>query len=168
MRQSFVLVAVFMLFTLGCTAAVDPSGQGIDLEAERALLLETDRAQAMAYSTSDTPLDTIFAAFTDDARVLAPGTPIAEGWEASRALFARLEALPGYSLEYSPTMADVGGAAELGYTIGTYHMNLPSGDGTIANIEGKYLTIWKRQADGNWKIAVDMFNTDGPSVPATE
>lgn len=121
MRQLFMLVAVILLSTLGCTSAVETSGQVIDLEAERTLLLETDRTQAEAYSTSDTPLDTIFASFADDARVLAPGMPMAEGWEASRAVFAELEALPGYSLEYSPGIADVGAGADLGYTIGTYH-----------------------------------------------
>ncbi len=168
MRQIIVLVAVILLLTLGCTSAVETSGQDIDLEAERTVLLETDRTQSEAYSTSETPLDTIFSSFTDDARVLAPGIPMAEGWEASRAVFAKLEALPGYSLEYSPAIADVGGAADLGYTIGTYHMKLPGSDGSIAEIDGKYLTIWKRQPDGNWKIAVDMFNANGPPVPATE
>ncbi len=168
MRQLLVLVAVILLLTLGCTAAVETSGQDINLEAERALLLETDRALAEVYSTSETPLDTIFASFTDDARVLAPDIPMAEGWDASRAVFAKLEALPGYSLKYSPAIADVGGAADLGYTIGTYHMKLPGSDGSIVEIDGKYLSIWKRQPDGNWKIAVDIFTTDGPPVPATE
>ena len=168
MRQLLVLVAVILLLTAGCSAAVENSGKGTDLEAERALLLETDRRLAEAYSTSETPLDTIFASFTDDSRVLAPDIPMAEGWEASRAVFAKLEALPGYSLKYSPVMADVGGAADLGYTIGTYHMKLPDSDGNIVEIDGKYLSLWKRQPDGNWKIAVDMFNADGPPVPANE
>lgn len=168
MRQFLVLVAVILLLTAGCTAAVETSGKGTDLEAERALLLETDRRLAEVYSTSETPLDTIFASFTDDSRVLAPDIPMAEGWEASRAVFAKLEALPGYSLKYSPVMADVGGAADLGYTIGTYHMKLPDSDGNIVEIDGKYLSVWKRQPDGNWKIAVDIFNADGPPVPANE
>ena len=168
MRQSLTLVAVILLLTLGCTAAVENSGQELDLEAERTLLLETDRALAEAHSTSDTPLDTVFASFADDVRVLAPDIPIAQGWEASRAVFAKLEALPGYSLKWSPTLANVGGAADLGYTIGTYHMKLPDSDGNLVEIDGKYLSLWKRQPDGNWKIAVDMFNTDGPPAPATE
>ena len=168
MRQLFVLVTVILLLGLGCTATVENSGQEMDLAAERALLLETDRAQAEAYSTSETPLDTIFSSFAADARVLAPGIPIAEGWEASRAVFAELEALPGYSLEYSPTIAEVGGAADLGYTIGTYQMTLPGSDGSIAEIDGKYLTIWRRQPDGQWNVAVDMFNANRPPAPATE
>ena len=168
MRQHCVLVAAILLFTLSCTTTVETSGRDIDLEAERALLLKTDRTLHEASSASETPLDTIFASFTDDARVLAPDIPIAEGWEASRAVFAKLEALRGYSLKYSPAIADVGGAADLGYTIGTYHMTLPDSDGGIIEIDGKYLSIWKRQSDGNWKIAVDMFNADGPPTPATE
>ncbi len=168
MRPRLVFVAVILLLTLGCTAAVETSRQDMDLEAERALLLETDRTLAEVYSASETPLDTIFASFTDDARVLAPDIPIAEGWEASRAVFAKLEALPGYSLKVVPAIADVGGVADLGYTIGTYHMKLPGSDGSIVEINGKYLSIWKRQPDGSWKIAVDMFNADGPPVPATE
>jgi len=168
MRHLIVSVCVILLLNLGCTPAVETSGQDIDLEAERAMLLETDRIQSEAYLTSETPLDTIFASFTDDARVLAPGIPMAEGWEASREIFAKLEALPGYSLKVFPAIADVGGAADLGYTIGTYHMKLPGSDGSIVEIDGKYLSIWKRQPDGNWKIAVDMFNADGPPVPETE
>ena len=93
---------------------------------------------------------------------------MAEGWEASRAVFAELEVLPGYSLEYRPVIAEVASAADLGYTIGTYHMTLPSSDGSIEEIDGKYMTVWKRQPDGTWKVAVDMFNADGPPVPATD
>ena len=64
--------------------------------------------------------------------------------------------------------AEVSSGADLGYTIGTYHMTLPGSDGSLDAIDGKYLTIWKRQSDGKWKVAVDMFNTNGPPVSATD
>jgi ketosteroid isomerase-like protein len=163
-----VLVTLILLLPIGCATAVESPTQEEDLEAERASLLDTDRALSEAYATSDTPLDTVFASFSDDARVLAPEAPIALGWEASRAVFANLEALPGYSLTWSPTTAEVGSGADLGYTIGTYHMQLPDGDGNVAEIDGKYLSIWKRQSDGRWKITVDMFNSNGPPVPVAE
>ena len=168
MRQPFILVTVMLLLAFGCTAPVETPRQEADLEAERGSLLEADRALAEAHSTSDKPLDTFFASFADDGRVLAPATPIAVGWEASRAVFAELEAVPGYSLAWSPTTADVGRGADLGYTIGTYHMQLPDDDGNVVEIDGKYLSVWKRQPDGSWKIAVDMFNSDGPPVSVPE
>ena len=33
--------------------------------------------------------------------------------------------------------------------------------GNPAAIDGKYMTVWTKQQDGTWKIAVDMFNVDG-------
>jgi ketosteroid isomerase-like protein len=32
--------------------------------------------------------------------------------------------------------------------------------------KGKYVEIWKKQPDGSWKCAVDMFNSDLPAAPA--
>jgi ketosteroid isomerase-like protein len=28
---------------------------------------------------------------------------------------------------------------------------------------GKYLAVWKKQADGSWKIEADMWNSDLPA-----
>ena len=30
---------------------------------------------------------------------------------------------------------------------------------------GKYLTVWKKQADGSWKVAVDAPSEDAPPAP---
>ncbi len=32
---------------------------------------------------------------------------------------------------------------------------------------GKYLTAWRKQADGEWKVTADIFNEDAPPA-ATE
>jgi ketosteroid isomerase-like protein len=168
MRRARVLVIAVFLLALGCTANVETSTKQpeLDLTAERASLLETDRRMSEAYATSEAPLEAIFSNFAPDSPVLAPDIPMVEGWEASRELFEKLEALPGYSLRFTPVSADVGGAADMGYTIGSYHMTLPDDDGNLVAIDGKYLSLWKRQPDGSWKIAVDMFNANGPPVPA--
>ena len=168
MRQLLVLVFAIPLSALACDAVTETTIQQVDLEAERTALMEKDRKLSELYTTGESPLDTFFASFADDGRVLAPSMPMVEGWEASRAVFAELEELPGYSLEYSPQMAEIGGAADLGYTIGTYHMTVPDSDGRLSEIEGKYMTIWRRQPDGKWKVAVDMFNADGPPVPVNK
>lgn len=39
----------------------------------------------------------------------------------------------------------------------------PPPKGTPVRDVGKYVTIWKRQADGSWKIFRDIANTDQPS-----
>jgi ketosteroid isomerase-like protein len=34
--------------------------------------------------------------------------------------------------------------------------------GTSVNDRGKYLEVWKKQADGTWKCVMDMWNSDLP------
>ncbi len=160
MRKLFAPTAVSLFLAIGCASVADPPVQELDLQAERAALLEVDRGVLEAYSTSDTPLDTLFSFFTDDAIVLPPGAPMARGKQESRAVFAALEAMPGYSLTWSASMADVGGVADLGYTIGTYHMAFQDPAGNPVEIDGKFMTVWKKQPDGTWRIAVDMFNAN--------
>jgi len=161
-----VVEAAIPLLVLGCASGAGTANQGVDLEAEGATLLDKDRSLAEAYVTGDDPLETWFASAADDLRLLAPDIPITVGREASRAVFEELEALPGYSLRYTPQMAEVSGTADLGYTIGTYQMTVPGADGELEEVTGKYLTVWRRQADGSWKAAVDMFNADKPSGSA--
>lgn len=154
--------------TAGCLllvamAAHAVAAQEVDQEAQAASLMEADRAMFEASSTSDSPLDALMAHFADDAKVLAPDAPMARGKEASRAVFAELYAMPGFSLTWKPTTADV--SADLGYTIGTYHMEFQGSEGGPVAIDGKYMTVWKKQSDGTWKVAVDMFNANGPPAP---
>jgi hypothetical protein len=52
----------------------------------------------------------------------------------------------------------------MGYTIGTYEMQMEGPDGPIT-IDGKYLTVWKRQPDDTWLVTADMFNANGPPTP---
>ena len=33
---------------------------------------------------------------------------------------------------------------------------------------GKILEIWKKQADGSWKCAVDTWNSDLPAAPPSK
>jgi ketosteroid isomerase-like protein len=164
MRQLVAVIAVSLFLGLGCAPAGGPSTNEVDLEAERASLLEADRAMFEATSTSDTPVDTVMTHFTDDANVLAPGAPMARGKEQSREMFAALYGLPGFSLSWTASIAEVGGAADLGYTIGTYHMEFQDPEGRPVEVDGKFMTVWKRQPDNTWKVAVDMFNDNGAAT----
>ena len=161
MRQSLLVTTFALCLILGCAAAVEPPAQVVDLEAERLALMAADDAFSEAVQASDDPMATLSAHLLDDANVLAPDMSMARGKEASMAIFAALEAFPEYSLRWKAEIAEVGGAADLGYTIGPYHMEFQDPDGNPVVIDGKFMTIWKKQPDGAWKIAVDMFNTDG-------
>jgi uncharacterized protein (TIGR02246 family) len=56
---------------------------------------------------------------------------------------------------------DVFGSGDIVYEIGTYNIVLrPAGMTEDINDHGKYLTVWQKQADGNWKIKTDTWNSD--------
>ena len=58
---------------------------------------------------------------------------------------------PGFQLQWKPLGADAAASGDLGYTWGQYEA-VPSGR------RGHYLTIWKRQKDGSWKVVADVGN----------
>ena len=56
--------------------------------------------------------------------------------------------------------AQVAAAGDVGYTTGAFGLQANG-----QTEKGKYVTVWKKQTDGSWKIAEDIFNTDtGPQV----
>jgi ketosteroid isomerase-like protein len=65
--------------------------------------------------------------------------------------------------EMTLTPVEIEGRGDLAYVKGTFTMTLtPSGaPGAITDV-GKYVEIRRRQADGSWLIALDIFNSDLP------
>ncbi len=160
MRFTPTLCSIALLAATGC--APPP----VDLDAERNALLAADQAWFQSYSSSESPADAFVAKVVDDAYLLAPDQPLVQGKAAIREMIAGLEATPGFSVTWEATVAEVGSGGDLGYTIGTYEMKMEGPDGPMS-VEGKYLTAWKKQADGSWMVTADMFNANGPPMPQT-
>ena len=99
--------------------------------------------------------------------VLPSNAAIATGHEAINKLFAGYFALPEFTIEWHPTKVEVARSGELGYTTGAYQMSFNDPAGKTIENRGKYVTIWKKQDDGKWKVAYDIFNSDLP-VPVNE
>ena len=99
--------------------------------------------------------DQLVAAFyAEDARLLPPNHPMITGRSQIRdALRGFLEAgLGGLAVEtYEIEIASSG---DLAYGIGTFSLARPVPD------RGKFIEIYRRQADGSWKCVADMFGSD--------
>jgi ketosteroid isomerase-like protein len=63
-------------------------------------------------------------------------------------------------LTWEPVGADISASGDLGYTYGTYEFHSKDKDGKPLVDYGKYTSIWKTQKDGNWKVVLDMGNTN--------
>ena len=155
MRTSIVCVAILSLALFGCAKKVD-------LDAARNAIRQADSDWAGTIAAKDA--DAFTAAMTSDAVLMAPNTPVVNGSDAIHAWVAQNMAMPGFSVVWTPTGADVGSSGDLGYSIGTYVYQMTMPDGSTITDTGKYATVWKKQADGAWKVAVDIFNSDIPMM----
>jgi ketosteroid isomerase-like protein len=70
-----------------------------------------------------------------------------------------------FSIAWQPTKVEAARSGDIGYSVGTYHVMFTGPDKKMIMDDGKYSTVWKKQADGSWKLAVDMFNSNTP-LPA--
>jgi uncharacterized protein (TIGR02246 family) len=146
---------VSLVLVAACTpkdAADKPFAHDPKAEAD---LMEADRA--FAQRTADRGIDGWLDLFAEDGVELPEGAPLARGKEEVRAVMAPLLSDPSNRLRWEPDEASVSRSGDLGYTLGhaTVSKVLPSGqEATLARL--KYATIWKRQADGHWKVAVDV------------
>ena len=101
--------------------------------------------------------DSLVRLYTEDAVVMPPHHPAVHGRTAIRSWFPSFPRVSRFSL----TIDESDGRADLAYVRGSYSMTLhPEGAPRPVEDAGKYIEIRKRQADGSWPIAADIFNSD--------
>ncbi|HEX2568526.1 MAG TPA: DUF4440 domain-containing protein [Polyangia bacterium] len=74
---------------------------------------------------------------------------------------------PDLRLSWSPEEAMAAASGDLGFTWGRWTLHGKNKDGSPREVHGKYVTIWKKQADGTWKFVLDTGQPDPAPVPAT-
>ena len=102
---------------------------------------------------------TLAGLYLEDAVLDPPNEPAAKGRAAIRAWFERFPPMTAFTLNN----VTVEGRDDMAYVHGTYTLTIapPGAPGPIKD-SGKYLEIRRRQPDGRWLIAVDIFNSDLP------
>ena len=95
-----------------------------------------------------------FASFiAEDARFYGGNAPI-DGRKAVVEAWSPFLDPSGPELSWEPKTVELSG--ELAYTTGSYELKTLGEDGTSVTGRGHYVTIWRRQADGTWKVALDI------------
>jgi len=149
MKIALLVIGVFMLtatMTLAGKPASPPAGSDVLLK------LESDFEKA----TAARGWDGFAEFFADDAADLQNGGPIVNGKQAIRENLGQWA--PGMSLTWKPVKAEMAASGDLGYTYGTFVFQTKDKEGKRVTHSGKYATIWKKQKDGSWKVAMDMGN----------
>jgi uncharacterized protein (TIGR02246 family) len=131
--------------------------------ADEATLRKLDDEWSKAAGAKD--VEKTISYYSDDAIVLPPNGPKLTGEEAFRSLWKSMIDAPGFGGGWNATKIEVARSGDLAYVTGNYELSANDAAGKRQTDKGKFLEVWKKQADGNWKCVVDMFSSDLP-VPA--
>ncbi len=133
------------------------------MEAAKAAIKKADVDFCKATAERDTKKASAFLA--DDITFFAGEK--ASGRETFLKTWAPFFTEGGPTLTWQPTFVDVAASGDLGYTIGTYEQKGKDAQGKPTAANGHYVTIWKKQADGNWKAALDIGTPPSPEKEKT-
>ncbi|HEX3131876.1 MAG TPA: nuclear transport factor 2 family protein [Thermoanaerobaculia bacterium] len=137
MRRAWILI----LLSLSAASIGLAAGTQADLDA----MLAADREFGSQSATK--PVKEVFLSHIADDSVLFRGGEAVQGkpWTAE-------QPSPPFKLFLRPAAAGIALSGDLGWTIDPYDLH-PDGSDEVHY--GEYLSVWKKQRDGRWLIAVN-------------
>jgi ketosteroid isomerase-like protein len=157
----FVIVGIICSGLMSCQ-----SGRGGLSKQDEAAIREHDADWVKIMNSGKPDWNAaVDAYYADDAKVLWPNAPAAVGRPAIKNAVAQFPPLK----EFKWDVISLEGQGDLAYVHGTYEMTMvPAGASTPVTDKGKGIEVFKKQADGTWKVIRDIWNSDqaGLVVPA--
>jgi ketosteroid isomerase-like protein len=154
MRSRFALFLLAVSLALFAAPAALAQAQTGDTSTLMKLESEFQKA------TAEKGWDGYASYFAEDGVELPNGESAVKGKQAVRKSLG--DWTPGMSLTWTPAGAGMAASGDLGYTYGEYTLKSKDKDGHPVVRYGKYMTVWKKQKDGSWKVAADMGNNAPP------
>jgi uncharacterized protein (TIGR02246 family) len=139
------------------SAASDGGASAALSASDSAGIAAADSAFQAAANSGDAAA--VAAVYASDASLLPPNLPVRRGRDAIRAFWGGM--LDAYSVTFEISPDIIEGRGDLAYSMGRYRFTaVPKAKSTpgIAD-EGKFVEILKKQPDGSWKYAVDIYNS---------
>ncbi len=153
MKHRLTALILFPLVAAACAPAVD-------VEADRAAIEAMREAEGAAVAAGDA--DALTNLHADDIVIMAPNEPIVSGRDAAREWANGFVATVSATID-SYTSDDIVIMGDVAIERYSGHLTLTpkdGGDAVAENIKGFH--IYRRQADGSWKMTHDIWNSDDP------
>ena len=148
--QRIIISIVFTLILGGC-------GRQMDRQNVKEELMNVDRAFSQLSSDKGS-IEAFYSYMADDGIVLPKkGHPVKK--DKYRKIISKENAADAKTiLTWEPILSEVSESKDIGYTHGKYELIISDSTGTKNTTYGYYITIWKKQTDGNWKFVFDAGN----------
>ena len=144
----------------GASEAAAPAGLSA---GDEAAVKAADKSWAKGANAGDAAA--VAGLYTSDATVMPPGQQSVQG-EGVKEFFNGFFNAMAVQVELNTSAVE--GRGDLAIARGTYKMTLtPKKPGAkpLPTDEGNYLEVLKKQGDGSWKIAYDIWNSSIPPKP---
>ena len=162
LKAKYAFMAGLSVLLLGCDSSTVPESSAPDKAAahEQAIRKTNDRWLALIRDHDAAAVSRLHAS---DGAMMAPSAPIAQGQPALEKAWDGLMQMPGFGLTFKADKIVVAKGGNMALDQGTYLLSLTGPNGPTKDI-GKYVVVW-RNIDGQWKVAADIFNSDGANAP---
>ena len=128
-----------------------------NLQAAADQIVKSDAAFAQSVAEKDR---TKFLSFIAEGTTFNGGAANElHGRDAVMKAWGDFFAPDGPTLSWTPTKGEVIGAGDVGYTTGRSVFRQRDASGKVTERRGQYVTIWRKQPDGSWKVVFDTGST---------
>ena len=106
--------------------------------------------------------DKVMTYYEADALEMPPNAPVIKGKEGILAFQQQMtkSGMKFNSVAFQTTELTADGKSA--YEIGTYDMTITMPPMGEMKDNGKYIALWRQQADGSWKVHAEMWSTNNP------
>jgi uncharacterized protein (TIGR02246 family) len=154
--------AAMALAIAGCDKIQGGQGPSADAGAASDAIKADETKWNAQFKSKD--FDGLVAHYADDAFFVAPGGPPASGSTEIRKVYANALADQNFTVTFASDKIDSSG--DLAYSRGHFAEKFTDPKtGQLMSAEGTYLTAYKKQADGSWKVVEDIAAAGGPPKP---
>jgi len=144
---------------VGLLTFVGAQGSAPELKAAGDAILRSDAAFAQSVAEKNREK---FLSFIAETTTFSGGTANElHGRDAVMKAWADFFKPDGPTLSWTPIKGEVIGAGDVGYTTGRSVYREKDAGGKVTERRGQYVTVWRKQPDGSWKVVFDTGST-GP------
>lgn len=115
---------------------------------------QADRDFAKAFASR--AVEQLAGFIADDARFSSGAGTWLEGKAAVLERWGGMMKNPNLTLTWEPRLATISPDGKLGYTSGRSEWILKKEDGSSETSHGMYVTIWRKERDGRWRVILDI------------
>lgn len=157
MTRSILAGALATAIVLACASGRSQPAP-LAVADDRAAIAAASRAFSAAYLRNDTAA--LGQLYADSGVLLPPGREI-RGRAAIQRYFAWG---PRHrQLEHAMTSAELRIHGDVAIDVGTWTSTAQRGDNPPATASERYLVVWVRESDGQWRILYDMWHRPAPA-----